>query len=121
MEQWQNDSGRWKPKYSDKTPVSMQIRPSNKLHSHPIQDVAMKGGERPLSDGTALKPEFDLQIIRSVSTSEKTLLPYGKDRVVMNVGVLGVPVIVRTMQNTLLCEMRGPVFQHLACTATTVP
>ena len=47
-----------------------------------------QAGERPFSDGTAMKPEFDLQITRPVSTSEKnTLLSYGKDRVVMNVEV----------------------------------
>jgi hypothetical protein len=81
-----------------------------------------KAGERQLSDGTAMKPEIDLQIIWPVSTSEKTHCFHTAktEWLWMLKWVPGVPAIVRTTQNTLLCEMRGPAFQHLACTATTV-
>jgi len=54
-----------------KKPVSMQLRPSNECTAIDFRTPRWKAGERPLSDGTAMKPEFDLQVIWPVSTSEK--------------------------------------------------
>jgi hypothetical protein len=123
MKQWQNDSGRWKPKYSDKNTSQRNFVHQTSCTSIEFRTPRWKAGERPLSDGTAMKPEFDLQIVWPVSTSEKTRCFHTAKTEWLWIlkWVPGVPVIVRTTQNILLCDMRGPVFQHLACTATTAP
>ena len=83
----------------------MQLRPSNELHRHRIQDATMKGRRQTAQWWDSHEAWiWSTDNMASFYLRKNTLLSYGKDQVVMNVGVPGVPVIVRTKQNTLLAK-----------------
>ena len=99
-------------------------KPSNELHRHRIQDTAMTGRRETVqwwdSHEAWIWPtdnmsSFYLRIKKN--TAFKRQRPSGYECWSQYREFL----YSKNHAKTLLCAMRRPVFQHLACTATTVP